>query len=33
MSNPSINRTANGGRRLFAFVNAQPPLSAGYLKR
>jgi len=33
MPNPSINRTANGGKRLLAFANAQPPLSAGYLKR
>jgi hypothetical protein len=33
MPNPSINRTANGGSRLLSFASAQPPLSAGYLKR
>jgi hypothetical protein len=33
MPNPSINRTANGGSFLLAFAYAQPPLSAGYLKR
>jgi hypothetical protein len=33
LPNPSINRTANGGSPLLAFAYAQPPLSAGYLKR
>jgi len=33
LPNPSINRTANGGSRLLALASAQPPLSAGYLKR
>jgi hypothetical protein len=33
LPNPSINRTANGGPRLLALASAQPPLSAGYLKR
>lgn len=33
MPNPSINRTANGGSRLFASVATVPPLSSGYLKR
>ena len=32
-SNPSINRTRNGGSRLLASVASAAPLRAGYLKR
>ena len=32
-SNPSINRTRNGGPRLLASVASVAPLRAGYLKR
>ena len=32
-SNPSINRTRNGGSRLLASVASVAPLRAGYLKR
>jgi len=32
-SNPSINRTRNGGSRLLASVASVTPLRAGYLKR
>jgi hypothetical protein len=32
-SNPSIERTNNGGSGLSAFASAQPPLFASHLKR